>query len=163
MKRAPSVLLPASAKNKSPGFTARLSTASPLIKAASACGSIVASSLNRSRSLIVFQSGRRGECYALLGSPRCRKNKAVGRRQIEARLDSQQWCNAGNDLAAGRYRVPPRSNKAFGFGQRLWLVQHHQHLELRIVGRNNRGKRVQHLLLGIPPIDDLFRGAGFAA
>ena len=30
MKRAPSVLLPASAKNRSPGFTARLSTARPV-------------------------------------------------------------------------------------------------------------------------------------
>src|SRR6266699_1571313 len=112
MKRAPSVLLPASAKNKSPGFTARLSTASPLTSVASARGSIVASSLNRSRSLIVFQSGRRGECYALLGSPRCRKNKAVGRRQIEARLDSQQRRDAGNHLGAGRHRVPARGDEA---------------------------------------------------
>ncbi len=52
IKREPSVLLPASAKNRSPGFTARLSTARPLTSTASACGSIAASSLNRSRSLI---------------------------------------------------------------------------------------------------------------
>ena len=59
MKREPSVLLPASAKNTSPGFTARLSTARPFTTTASACGSIAASSLKRSRSLMVFQSGRR--------------------------------------------------------------------------------------------------------
>ena len=67
MKRAPSVLLPASAKNRSPGFTTRLSTARPVtvdprpacgvgrgirvrIAERHACGSIVASSLKRSRS-----------------------------------------------------------------------------------------------------------------
>ena len=54
MKREPSVLLPASAKNRSPGFTARLSTARPFTSTASACGSIAASSLKRSRSFMLL-------------------------------------------------------------------------------------------------------------
>jgi len=66
MKRAPSVLLPATAKNRSPGLTARLSTARPFTSTASACGSIAASSLKRSRSFIVFQSGRRSEARVIL-------------------------------------------------------------------------------------------------
>ena len=43
MKRAPSVLLPASAKNRSPGLTTRLSTASPVTSSAATAGSIAAS------------------------------------------------------------------------------------------------------------------------
>ena len=66
MKREPSVLLPASAKNRSPGFTARLSTARPFTSTASACGSIAASSLKRSRSFMVFQSGRRAARRAVI-------------------------------------------------------------------------------------------------
>src|SRR5436305_10807926 len=53
-KRDPSVLYPASAKNRSPGFTARLSTARPSTSTSSACGPIVASSPKRSRSLILL-------------------------------------------------------------------------------------------------------------
>src|SRR5689334_9675879 len=155
MKRKPSVLLPASAKNRSPGFTARLSTLRPFTSTASACGSIAASSLKRSRSFIVFQSGTRSEArviYALLGCPRCRKNKAVGRRQIEARLDAQQRPDADDDFAAGRHRVPTRRDEAMGFRQRLRLVQHDQQLILRIVGRNDRGEGVEHLLLGVAAV-----------
>src|SRR6266446_781640 len=143
IKREPSVLLPASAKNRSPGLTARLSTARPFTSTASACGPIAASSLKRSRSFIFFQSGPAQlgapDDYALLGCPRCRKNKAVGRRQIETRLDAQQRSDAGNHLAAGRHRVPARGDEALGFRQRLRLIQHDQELILRIVGRNDRG------------------------
>src|SRR3954470_16942229 len=147
MKREPSVLLPASAKNRSPGFTARLSTLRPVTSRAAACGSTTASSLKRSRSFIVFQSGRRAVwrvTYALLGCPRCRKNKAVGRRQVEARLDAQQRPDAGDDLAAGRHRVEARGNEAECLRQRLRLIQHDQQLILWIVGRNDRREGVEH-------------------
>jgi len=36
-------------------------------------------------------------------------------------------------------------------------------LVLRVVGRNDRRERVEHLLLGIAAVDHLFRGAGLAA
>src|SRR5579863_7262624 len=60
MKRAPSVLVPESAKNRSPALTARLSEARPdtSIAPAFAGGTIVASSPRRSESFIVFQSVR---------------------------------------------------------------------------------------------------------
>src|ERR1700736_3195564 len=162
MKRAPSVLWPASAKNRSPGFTMRLSAATPDTTAASAGGSIVASSLNRSRSLMIFQSRRR-VILRLLGCLRCRKNKAVGRRQIEARLDAQKRRNAGDHIAAGRHRVPARSDETKGFLQRLRLVQHDQKLVAGIVGRQDRGEGGQHALLGVAAVDDLFGRAGLAA
>ena len=72
----------------SPGLTAR-QYSKPATSVASACRSIVASSLNRSRSLIVFITAR-GDC-CLPRVPAMPQNKAVGQRQIEARLDSQQW------------------------------------------------------------------------
>src|SRR6202022_1080429 len=139
MKRAPSVLWPASAKNRSPGFTMRLSAATPDTTAASAGGSIVASSLNRARSLMIFQSRRR-VILRLLGCLRCRKNKAVGRRQIEARLDAQKRRNTGDHIAAGRHRIPARCDETVGFLQRLGLVQHDQKLVLGLVGRAERPK-----------------------
>src|SRR5689334_19929257 len=114
MKREPSVLLPASAKNRSPGFTARLSTLRPVTSRASACGGIAASPSKRSRSFILLQTGTAQlgrELYALLAWPRCRKNKAFGRRQVEARLDAEQRPDAGDDLAARRYRVPSRGDE----------------------------------------------------
>src|SRR6516165_405719 len=175
MKRAPSVLLPASAKNSSPGLTMRLSTARPPIAIASACGPIVASSSKRSRSFILFQSDRRTSlcadsadskvngAYGLLRCPGCRKNEAVGRRQIESRFDPQKRRNAGNHVAAGRHRVPAGSNETVSFLQRLRLVQHDQKLVFGTVGRQDRGERGEHALLGIMSVDDLLGGAGLAA
>src|SRR5438105_2559031 len=133
MKRAPSVLLPASAKNMSPVFTARLSTAKPVTGNAPAWPSITISSQKISRSLMVFQFGREFACILtatggtqrtqtafqagckvptsrLLSRPRCRKNKAVGRRQVETRLYPQQRRDALNYLATGWHRVPARGD-----------------------------------------------------
>src|SRR6266851_1028334 len=155
MKRAPSVLWPASAKNRSPGFTTRLSTASPLTSTAAARGAIVASSLKRSRSFMISlvrqapESTRPYSLHGLLGCLRCRKNKAVGRRQIEARLDAQKRRDAGDHIAAGRHRVPARGDETVGFLQRLRLVQHDQKLVAGIVGRQDRGKGGQHALLDV--------------
>src|SRR6202047_841619 len=162
MKRAPSVLWPARAKNRAPGFTMRLSAGQPEPTAASAGGSIVASSLNRSRSLMIFQSRRR-VILRLLGCLRCRKNKAVGRRQIEARLDAQKRRNAGDHIAAGRHRVPAGGDETESFLQRLGLIEHDQELVARIVGRQDRGEGVEHALLGVVAVDDLLGGAGLAA
>ena len=104
--------------------------ASPDTSAALApAGRSVASSLKRSRSLMIFQSGRRGAACrsevsrefaatttgtsiggnerALLASLGCRKNKALGRRQIEARLDAQQRARCGRSPCR---RSAPRSS-----------------------------------------------------
>src|SRR3978361_1477804 len=112
MKREPSVLAPANAKNASPGFTARLSTARPVTASLAAAASITVSSLKRSRSFIIFQS--REALICLLRCFRCRKNKAVGRRQIETRLDSQEWRDAGDHGTTGRHRIPARGDEAVG-------------------------------------------------
>src|SRR4051794_28417637 len=55
----------------------------------------------------------------LLGRLRCRKNKAVGRRQVEPRLDSQKRRDSRDHLAPGRNRIPARGDETVGFGQRL--------------------------------------------
>src|SRR3954469_413127 len=157
MKRVPSVLLPARAKNTSPGLTVRLSTARPDTSAALARGSIVASSLNSSPTLMIFQSGhgncpvvfrsaetlfkrgtgksehrnpvpdpnstsgrtgtssRRRSLYALLACLRCRKNKALGRRQIETGLYAQKRCNPSNHVPPCRHRVPAGRDETEGF------------------------------------------------
>src|SRR3954454_3249920 len=161
MNRAPSVFAPASAKKRSPGFTARLSAARPVTTMSPARASIATSSLNSSRSLMVIQISRRRK--PLLRRLRCRKNKAVGRRQVEARLDSEERRDPRDHLAAGGNRVPAGGDEAVGFRQRLGLVQHHQQLELGIVGGQDRGEGIQHLLLGIAAADHLFRGARLAA
>src|SRR5262245_18964586 len=170
MKREPSVLLPASAKNRSPGFTTRLSTASPLTSTASPEASIVASVPKRSRSRILFQSAaagsfetHTGNSSGLLICPGCRKNEAVGRRQVEAGFDPQKRRNPGNNLAAGGHRVPAGSNVAMGFRQGFGLIQHDQQLVLRIIGRTDRREGIEHLLPGIAAAYHLFRGAGLAA
>ena len=113
MKRAPSVLLPASAKNRSPGLTARLSDgkAGDLDRLPPR-GSIVASSLKQvAKSHVMLRSPAAAvepsRVTPYWRCPRCRKNKAVGRRQVEARLDAQQRRDAGDHL--GR-RSAPRSS-----------------------------------------------------
>src|SRR5256885_12560155 len=151
MKREPSVLWPASAKNRSPGLTARLSTARPVTSTASPCGSILASSPKRSRSLILlvrtaalpgaYRDSKFAVPSGLLGCSRCRKNEAVGRRQVETRLDPQEGRNASNNVAPGRHRVPARGDKALGFRQRFRLVQHDQPAGIRGGGRAGGGKR----------------------
>ena len=47
-----------------------------------------------------------GNSSGLLICPGCRKNEAVGRRQVEAGFDPQKRRNPGNNSAAGRHRVP---------------------------------------------------------
>src|SRR5580698_8071463 len=139
-KRAPSVLLPDSAKNRSPGFTARLSIAMPRISRAAAFDSILASALKRSRSLMILRSGRAGgNCksginndYGLLVWFGCRKNKAVRRRQIEPRLDAQKRRNTGDHGPSGRHRVPAGGDETGSLLRGLRLVQHDQQLVSRM-------------------------------
>src|SRR6185437_11049005 len=154
MKRAPSVLLPDSAKNRSPDLTARLSIAMPRISRAEARESILASALKRSRSFMIFRSGRAaGGCksaindqYGLLRWLGCRKNKAVRRRQIEPRFDAQKRRNTGDHGASRRHRVPAGGDEAVGFRERLRLIQHDQQLVSGMVGGQDRGEGGQHLL-----------------
>src|SRR6185312_495470 len=190
MKRAPSVLMPESAKKRSPGLTARLSRASPVTAMVSAFGSsltvlltallsvLLASSLKRSRSFIFFQSKWRAAnqrqaapwetqkwrlSKALLRRLGCRKNKPVRRRQVESRLDVQKRPDPGNDIAGGRNGVPAGRDEAVGFLQRLRLVQHDQQLVARLVGRDDGGESGEHALLGVAAVDDLLGGAGLSA
>ena len=102
MKRAPSALVPASAKNRSPGFTARLSAASPVTSIAPACGRIAASSLKRSRSLIVVQSGRRSSQVDRTRLQRRRGNSSRSSQIWRDQLQSTERC-----AATGLPSMPP--------------------------------------------------------
>src|SRR6185312_14783067 len=142
MKRAPSVLMPESAKKRSPGLTARLSRASPVTAIVSAFGSsltvlspalwsvLLASSLKRSRSFIFFQSKWRAAqrrqaapwetqkwrlSKALLRRLGCRKNKPVRRRQAESRLDVQKRPDPGNCIGRRREGGSGRRGGGGGF------------------------------------------------
>jgi len=103
------------AKNTSPGLTRRPVTAGPY-SAASArgrCG-VIAEQVAKSHHL---QSVRARVDDALTGCPGCRKNTAVGRRQIEPRARARSGAIRAI-TCPGRHRVPAGSVN-IGFLQRL--------------------------------------------
>src|SRR5215211_1278203 len=106
MKRVPSVLLPARAKNTWPGLTVRLSTARPDTSAALARGSIVASSLNSSPTLMIFQSGH-GNCPVVFRSAETLFKRGTGKSEHRNPVPDRTRLRGVPELLAGGVRCTP--------------------------------------------------------
>src|ERR1041384_3568485 len=179
-KLMPSALVPGTATNRSPRFTARLSAVIPPISSAPPRALSEAWSVRSSESFIVAVVVERAAPQHSQAPPArpmarpgpCRQNfqllldlgqkKLVGRRQIKARLDAEHRRDAGDHLAGGRPGVPARGRKAMRLRQALRLVEHDQDLIARLVGWQDRGERGQQLGLGVAAAAHLFPGAGLA-
>src|SRR6266545_2902027 len=178
MKLSPSVFAPAMATKRSPAFTARLSALTPAISSAAKRASLRASAVRSSASFMAWRivyprcraSSRDSnepisEFRSGLSLPaaRARQDQLIGRRQVEARLEAEQGRNAADDGAANGYGVPSRGGEAMRVGGRLRLIEHDEEKVARLVGRQHRGERGEHLGLGIAAADHFVRSSGLAA
>src|ERR1043166_5764123 len=143
----PSALVPGTATNASPGFTLRLSTATP-VTARSPWRSSNAASGKSSRRIMAVSvgwvdaraaggnpsMGFAARCAAqpilqtrrLPPLPPCGKDELVGGRQVEAGLEPEERRDARDHLAGGGHGIPARGRKAVGLGRRLRLIEHDQ-------------------------------------
>ena len=185
-KRRPSSLVPATATNRSPGFTVRLSAVTPRDvergeariadgidgeevgelhggDGSTAACSVPSIAHDLTRPHAITDAGcdvsRRLRDLRLTLA----RISLSAVRQVEARLDAEQRRDARDDGAADRRRVPARGGVAVGLRDRLRLVEHDQHEVARLVGRQHRGEAGQQLGLGVAAVDHLLRGAGLAA
>src|SRR5262245_58562752 len=90
------------------------------------------------------------------------QDQAVGRWQVEARLDAEHGGDAGDHLAGGRAGVPAGGGEAERLLEPLRLVQDDEDLIARLVGRQDGGEGGQELGLGIAAANHLLGGAGLA-
>ena len=133
----------ASAANRKPGLTSRLSAVRPVIAsiarapagsaasladAAAPASTLIGSVLRPSAGLACLASFSRSS-------------------SVRMRLDAEQRRDARDDLAGRRHRVPARGREAIGLGRRLRLVEHHQQHISRIVHRKGADERGQALVL----------------
>src|ERR1700757_4800792 len=180
-KLNPSSLLPATATNRSPGFTVRLSALTPVRSSAAKRTSATASTLRRSASFMATRLDRSAAswlfawCRQMRAAFRKRKsgnglppahacqNQLVGGRQVKARLEPEPGGGAADDGAADRHGVPSRGGEAVRLRRRLRLVEHDEKKVARLIGRQDRGEGGQHLGLRIAAADHPVRGAGLAA
>src|SRR6266545_3516652 len=176
MKLSPSVFAPATATKSSPGFTARLSALTPATSSAAKRASLRASAVRSSASFMAWRivyprcraSSRDSKISKFrsrlsLPAARARQDQLIGRRQVEARLEAEQGRNAADDGAANGYGVPSRGGEAMRVGGRLRLIEHDEEKVARLVGRQHRGERGEHLGLGIAAADHFVRSSGLAA
>src|SRR5262249_39243750 len=123
-KLSPSSLAPATATNRSPGFTVRLSALTPVRSSTAKRASLTGSAVRRSASFMATRSRPFSRFVAFascrqiraafrkrksdngLSSAHARQNQLVGGRQIKARLESKQGGDAADDGAAHRHCVP---------------------------------------------------------
>src|SRR5262249_53762304 len=171
------------ATKASPGFTLRLSTATPPIARPPWRSSNAASGKSSRRIMMLsvprsphgaernagfpdFRPHSRASIRATISIPRLPgvlgggKDELVGGRQVEARLKAEDGRDAGDHLAGDRDRVPAGGGEAVGFRRRLRLVDHDQQEITRLIGRQDRHEAREHLGLGITAADDLVRRAG---
>src|SRR5262249_20340870 len=143
----------------------RLSAVSPPIASPPKRASYWASAARRSRRCIPmpipsFHAWSSNQRHPL---PALGKDQPFGRRQVEARLEPEEWPDASDHLAGGRHRIPPGGGKSKGLLERLRFVEDDEQLVARLVGRHDRGERVQQPGLGIAPAHDLLRRPGLAS
>src|SRR5215813_7532625 len=176
-----SLSLPATATNRSPGFTVRLSALTPVRSSTAKRASLTVSAVRRSASFMATRSRPFSRFVAFascrqiraafrkrksdngLSSAHARQNQLVGGRQIKARLESKQGGDAADDGAAHRHCVPSRGGEAVGVRCRLRLIEHDEKKVARLIGRHYRGEGGQHLGLRIAAADHFVRRAGLAA
>src|ERR1700746_1137486 len=162
-KLSPSSLLPATATNRSPGFTVRLSALTPVRSSAAKRTSATASTLRRSASFMATLLDRSAAswlfawCRQIRAAFRKRKsgnglppahacqNQLVGGRQVKARLGAEQGRDGAGGRPPGRHRVPSGGGEAVGVRRRLRLVEHDEKKVARLISRHDRGEGGQHL------------------
>src|SRR5215472_4201919 len=155
---SPSSLLPATATNRSPGFTVRLSALTPVRSSAAKRASVTASAVRRSASFMATRSRPFSRFLAFawcrqiraafrkrkggngLSPAHARQNQLVGGRQVEARLEPEQGGDAADDGAPDRHGVPSRGGEAVRVRRRLRLIEHDEKKVARLIGRQDRGK-----------------------
>src|SRR6516225_1980440 len=138
-KLSPSSLLPATATNRSPRFTVRLSALTPVTSSAAKRASLTASTVRRSASFMGMRSrpfsrfAAFGWCREIRAAFRKRKSgkrlppahacqdQLVGGRQVKARLEPEQGGDAADDGTAHRHGIPSRGGEAMGVRRRLRL------------------------------------------
>src|SRR6185503_19448267 len=106
-KARPSLLVPGTATNSSPGLILRLSAAIPESSSPAKRGSKRAPSSGKSASFMdSFVTRNCGRRKPLPAFRRVGQDRLVGLGQIEARFDVEQRRDPGNDLAGDRPGVP---------------------------------------------------------
>src|SRR5262249_28647035 len=136
--RRPSSCAPASAPNRSPGLTSRLSPLTPVMSSAAERGALTAASGRGCAGLLRAAyypdcasdesggSSNLGSCRAsapLARAAAC-EDQLLRWRQLVARLDPEQRRDPPDHCATDRHGVPAGRGKAVGLGDRLRLVEH---------------------------------------